>query len=152
MAYMKWSNELDTDIHVIDNQHRRIVEYINELHDAIEHHSREEVSTVLEQLVEYTMSHFAFEEDLMQEAGYPFIHAHQKVHRLFEKKVGDFVQRHELGEDVSRQLLTLLRTWLVNHIKRDDGDYAESVRVFMEASGNIVSHKKKGFFARLFGG
>ena len=149
MAFMKWSGDLDTDIQVIDNQHRRIVDYINELHDAIEHHSRDEVSTVLEQLVEYTMSHFAFEEDLMQEAGYPFLHAHQKVHRLFERKVSDFVQRHELGEDVSRQLLTLLRTWLVNHIKRDDADYKDSVKIFSETStGHMV--KQKGFFARLF--
>ena len=150
MAYMKWSSDLDTEIHVIDNQHQRIVEYINQLHDAIEHHSRDEVGSVLEQLVEYTMSHFAFEEDLMEESGYPFVHAHKKVHRLFEKKMGDFQQRFELGEDISRQLLTLLRTWLVNHIKRDDGDYAESVKIFMETTGQPVN-KKKGFFARLSG-
>ena len=146
---MKWSADLDTEIQVIDNQHRRIVDYINELHDAIQSNDRDEVTTVLEQLVEYTMSHFAFEEDLIEEAGYPFLHAHQKVHRLFEKKVGDFMQRHELGEDVSRQLLTLLRTWLVNHIKRDDGDYAEAVKVFMETSGSMKT-RKKGFFSRLF--
>src|SRR5690606_6998764 len=150
MTYMKWTDDLATGIHVIDNQHQRIVDYINQLHQAIEHHSREELIPILEQLVEYTMSHFAFEEDLMEESGYPFVHAHKKVHRLFETRMADFQQRFELGEDISRQLLTLLRTWLVNHIKRDDGDYAESVKIFMETSGQTVA-KKKGFFARLFG-
>jgi len=150
MAYMKWTSDLDTGIQVIDNQHQRIVEYINQLHDAIENHSREEVAVVLEQMVEYTLSHFAFEEDLQEESGYPFVHAHKKVHQLFTKKMADFQQRFELGEDVSRPLLTLLHTWLVNHIKRDDADYAESVKIFMETNGNPIA-KKKGFFARLFG-
>ena len=149
MEYMKWTSDLDTGIDVIDNQHRRIVDYINQLHHAIETGSREEVGEVLEQMVEYTLSHFAFEEDLQEESNYPFVHAHKKVHNLFTKKMADFQQRFELGEDISRQLITLLRTWLVNHIKRDDADYVESVKVFQEVSGG-VSQKKKGLFARLF--
>lgn len=148
MTYMQWSSDLDLGIEVIDNQHRRIVEYINDLHHAIDNHSREEVGEVLEQLVEYTMSHFAFEEDLQERAGYPFFHAHKKVHELFNRKIADFQQRFELGEDVSRQLLTMLRTWLINHIKRDDADYAETVRASMNAP---QKQRGKGLFARLFG-
>lgn len=102
---------------------------------------------MLEQPVDYTLSHFAFEEDLMEQAGYPFIPDHKKVHTLFTKKVADFQQRFEPGEDIARQLLTTLRTWLVNHIKRDDADYPEIVRYAMD----LVPGKKSGFFKRLFG-
>lgn len=147
MTYMKWTSDLDLGIEVIDNQHRRIVEYINDLYRAIERHSRDEVGEVLEQLVEYTMSHFAFEEDLQEQAGYPFLHAHRKVHELFSRKVADFQHRFELGEDVSRQLLTTLRAWLINHIKRDDADYAETVKVALAAA---LKPRPKSFFARLF--
>jgi hemerythrin len=147
MAYLGWDHELDTNIPVIDNQHRRIVEYINELHDAIVSADREQVGEILEQLVDYTMSHFAFEEELMEQAGYGFIAAHKKVHQMFTKKVADFQMRFELGEDVSRQLLTTLRTWLINHIKRDDADYAEIVRYAMD----LQTPKKAGFLKRLFG-
>jgi len=147
MAYLTWDSELDTKIPVIDNQHRRIVEYINELHDAINKGSRDEVGEVVDQLVDYTLSHFAFEEDLMEQAGYPFISAHKKVHKLFTKKVADFQQRFELGEDIARQLLTTLRTWLINHIKRDDNDYAEIVRYAMD----LAPAKKSGFLKRLLG-
>lgn len=148
MAFLKWTSDLDTGIDVIDNQHRRIVEYINELHDAIELQSRENIAVVLEELVDYTLSHFAFEEDLQEQAGYPFAHAHKKVHELFKRKVADFQQRFELGEDISRQLLTLLRTWLVNHIKRDDADYVETVMINMSMSHQ--PRKNKGFFSKLF--
>lgn len=148
MSYMKWTNDLELGIEVIDNQHRRIVEYINDLHLAIDKQSRVEVGEVLEQLVEYTMSHFAFEEDLLEQSGYPFQHAHKKVHELFNRKIEDFQYRFDLGEDVSRHLLTTLRAWLINHIKRDDSDYAETVKVALASS---LRPRPKGFFARLFG-
>ena len=147
MAYLTWDHELDTKIPVIDNQHRRIVEYINELHSAIEQGDRKQVGQVVEQLVDYTLSHFAFEEELMEQAGYSFIAAHRKVHAMFTRKVADYQQRFELGEDIARQLLTTLRTWLINHIKRDDADYAEIVRLAMESA----STGKPGLLKRLFG-
>jgi hemerythrin len=148
MAYLTWDHELDTKIPVIDNQHRRIVEYINELHAAIEHGDRKQVGQVVEQLVDYTLSHFAFEEELMEQSGYMFLSAHKKVHNMFTRKVSEYQQRFELGEDIGRQLLTTLRTWLINHIRRDDADYAEIVRIAMEPG----SHQKAGFLKRLFGG
>lgn len=149
MAYMKWTSDLDTGVAVIDNQHRRIVDYINQLHHAIENHSREQVGEVLDQLIEYTMSHFAFEEDLQEEAGYPFVRAHKKVHDLFTKKMVDYQSRFDLGEDISRQLMTTLRTWLINHIKRDDSDYVSYVSVFQEVNDSTL--KKKGLLSRLLG-
>jgi len=93
MAYLAWDHELDTKIPVIDNQHRRIVEYINELHDAVSTGDRNLVGEVLEQLVDYTLSHFAFEEELMEQSGYGFISAHRKVHQMFTRKIADFQHR-----------------------------------------------------------
>ena len=145
MAHLTWSSDLDTGISVIDNQHRRIVDYINQLNHAIESGDRDEIAEVLEELVDYTLSHFAFEEDLMEKAGYPFTNAHKKVHKLFVKRVADFQQRFQLGEDIGRQLHTVLRTWLLNHIRHDDADYAEAVKKTMHEG------QKRGLFKRLFG-
>ena len=145
MTHMRWSSELDTGINIIDNQHRRIVEYINQLHHAIETEDRSEVAEVIDELVDYTLSHFTFEEDLMEKAGYPFTNAHKKVHKLFTKRVADFQQRFELGEDIGRQLHTALKTWLVNHIRHDDADYAAPVRQLVDQDS------RGGFLRRLFG-
>ena len=145
MAQLHWSSELDTGINVIDNQHRRIVEYVNQLHHAIETDNRDEVGEVLEELVDYTLSHFTFEEELMEKAEYPFINAHRKVHKMFVKRIADYQQRFELGEDIARQLHTALRTWLMNHIRHDDADYAEPVRKIVNQG------PRHGLFRRLFG-
>jgi len=150
MAKLQWTDDLNTGISVIDKQHQRIVEYINQLADArASGHQKEAIGKVIDELVDYTLSHFAFEESMQEEANYPFLKAHKKVHELFVKRVGEYQQRFKLGEDVSEELNNLLVTWLFNHIKRDDADYVESVKANMKQDEFV--EKKKGFFGRLFG-
>jgi len=148
MAHLDWTSDLETGIQVIDKQHQRIVDYINKLHHAQQFHSREEVGTVLDELVDYTLSHFAFEESLMEEAGYPFINAHKKVHQLFVRRVADYQQRFKMGEDIADELLNTLRAWLINHIRNDDQDYSEDVRNNME---NVSAKKTGGWLKKFFG-
>ena len=148
MEHISWTSDLSVGIPVIDKQHQRIIDYINQLLDAQQHHSREQVGEVITQTVDYTLSHFAFEESLMEEAGYPFLSAHKKVHQLFVKRVADYQQRFNMGEDVADELLTTLRAWLINHIKNDDRDYSEDVRDNMN---KVSSSKKKGWLKRFFG-
>ena len=147
MALINWTSDLDTGIQVIDNQHHRIVEDINKLDHARNHPSRDEVAEVLDELVDYTLSHFAFEESLMEDAGYAFVNAHKKVHQLFVKRVADYQQRFKLGEAIEEELINTLRAWLINHIKNDDQDYSEDVRRTMQQA----SKPKGGLFKRLFG-
>lgn len=128
MAHLQWSSTLETGIDVIDEQHKRIVNYINQLYDAKELRDSVAVGGVIDELVDYTISHFAFEESLMEQAGYTFLEPHKKVHELFTKKVSQFVTRFKAGEDVADELLNMLQRWLINHIKNEDGDYAEIVR------------------------
>ncbi len=151
MAKFVWSDQLNIGIDVIDQQHRRIVEYINQLDDARSNGmSREEAAWLLNDLVDYTISHFGFEESLQEEAGYPFLTSHKKVHELFTKRIAEFQARAERGEDVTKALNSLLVTWLFNHIKRDDNDYVESVQAYLRQKQDFVE-RKKGLFARLFG-
>ena len=124
MALLVWQDDLNIGIEVIDNQHKRIVEMLNHLHVAQQGLQRLAVAEVIDELVDYTMSHFAFEEELMEEAGYPFCAAHKRVHEIFGKRVSDYRLRFQAGEDVT----TMLSRWLFNHIRGDDKAYAESVK------------------------
>jgi hemerythrin len=125
MAHLQWSSALETGITAIDEQHKRIVLYINELYDAREARDEEQVGQVLSELLDYAFSHFGYEEQFMQEIGFPSLDSHKKVHQLFAKKVEEFVARYEAGDDVTDDLLTTLNRWLINHIKNEDGEYAD---------------------------
>ncbi len=129
MAHMTWVKEWDTGIAVIDRQHARIVELINELDRAREHGGTSSgVQAVMRELIDYTQTHFAFEEELQVRADYPFAEAHRYVHTAFTKRVVDYQVRLLAGEDVTREVGAMLEQWLVNHIKEQDADYAPLVR------------------------
>jgi hemerythrin len=146
MGLLIWQDDLDTGIDVIDGQHRRIVEMINQLHAAQGRGSRDGVGEVIAELVDYTLSHFAFEEELMEEAGYPFCAAHRRVHEVFVKRVGEYRLRFDAGEEVADELKTLLSRWLFNHIRSDDKAYSETVRRHLDQFTR--SHQHGGWLNR----
>ncbi|MBD2837391.1 bacteriohemerythrin [Pseudomonas sp. JM0905a] len=153
MVYLEWESDLDTGIEVIDGQHKRIVEMINDLHAAQLQMDKAAVARVIEEVVDYTLSHFAFEETLLEDAGYQFSRAHKKVHELFIRRVNVFRTRHQAGDDVADELKDLLGRWLFNHIRNDDANYVEAVKANMQqltrddSSGGWLSRSMRRFFA-----
>lgn len=141
MAHIKWQSDLDTGIDVIDDQHRRLVDMINKLHDAQLNHDNKEVGEVLNDVIDYTISHFAFEESLLEEAGYEFLRPHRKVHELFVRRVQEYADRYRKGEDIADELVGLLSRWLLNHIRNDDAAYVRAVKDNMIV---ISSDRKRG--------
>lgn len=127
MAYLDWSDDLDTGITVIDDQHKRIVAMINQLDAAQRSASKVQAGAVIDELIDYTVSHFAFEEAMIEEAGYIFTKAHKRVHALFIKRVEDYRERFNRGEDIADELKGMLGRWLFSHIRSDDSNYVEAV-------------------------
>ena len=147
MTVLVWQPELNTGIDVIDQQHQRIVALINQLADA---HTRQDQGAVLEELVDYTLSHFAFEEELLEESGYSFGPAHKRVHDMFVRRVGEYRMRFEAGEDITTELKSMLARWLFNHIRGDDKAYAKHVRHYLETyrRGAAGAGARDGWFKR----
>ncbi|MDX9874403.1 MAG: bacteriohemerythrin [Spongiibacteraceae bacterium] len=123
-----WSEDLNTGIDVIDSQHQRIVDYINQLEKHMHGGDRDAIKGVLLDLVDYTQSHFTFEESLQEEAGYRYAKPHQRVHQLFIRRINEYCDRFDLGQDIAEELHQVLVTWLLNHIRRDDQDYVGAVK------------------------
>jgi hemerythrin len=139
MAYMKWTRDLEFGISVIDTQHKQIVELINELDDVCQTGNAQNIQHVIEALLNYTVTHFDFEEELQQKAQYPYIKAHRRVHDNFRKTVATFRERSIKGDDIAHELLTLLNGWLVSHIKSEDLDYVEIVKPIANSDSQEVT-------------
>lgn len=170
MALLVWVPELDTGIPEIDRQHRRIVDYINRLYELRSTHDREALGDVIGEMVDYTLSHFVFEESLMESSGYLFSGPHKKVHELFTRKVAEMQSRFDAGEDVTDEMHGMLSRWLFNHIRNEDHGYVDTAKAYlrMAQQGGPAAEKerlkaellqeleqrqkKKGLLARLFGG
>ena len=151
MAKLVWTEQFILGVEVIDQQHRTIMDYVNQLEDALKKgQSKKEIGKLINKLVDYTYFHFSFEEDLQEKAGYPYLKPHQKSHALIAKQVSDFQARFDKGEDISKDMDGLLATWLFDHLKHDDADYVGSVNEYLRKHPEFLT-KKTGVFARLFG-
>lgn len=149
MAYFEWDSSLSIGIDIIDQQHKRIIDYINELDVVLSTKNFDQLKTIINELVDYTITHFAFEEEMMDKANYPFSSAHKKVHKVFTDRVASYQQRLKDGEDISNELMGELKIWLTNHIKKDDKDYSSVVFKVLNKQGwfggGIRSALKKFF-------
>ena len=131
MAILVWVPELDTGIEEIDKQHRRIVEYINRLYELRSSPDREALGDVIGEMVDYTLSHFVFEESLIENAGYMFAGPHKKVHELFTRRVAEMQSRFDAGEDIAAELHGMLSRWLFNHIRNEDHGYVDAAQAYL---------------------
>lgn len=122
---IQWSEQLSTGIPVIDGQHQRIIAYINDLKQA---RCQQGVAETLGELLDYTLSHFEFEEALMEEAGYEGLAEHKRTHDAFRARIEAYASRHARGEDISDEVVSLLTQWLYDHIAEDDGSYGPYIR------------------------
>jgi hemerythrin len=127
---IEWTNEMTSGIDVIDHQNRQFINYLNDLEEIDERNSTA-VLKVINDLINYTISHFSYEENLQNEAGYRFAVAHKKVHDEFVKRIIQYKDRQESGELIAKELHKMLCTWLTRHIQRDDRDYVIIVRESM---------------------
>ncbi|MBN2706566.1 MAG: bacteriohemerythrin [Deltaproteobacteria bacterium] len=122
---MPWSSSFENGVAEFDRQHHRLVNLVNELYKAMKRgDSREVAGRVLDELVDYTNTHFADEERLMVEYKYPDYAAHVALHRDLVAKVVDFQKNFKAGQStISLDLLTFLKDWLIGHIKGVDRKY-----------------------------
>ena len=148
---MQWHPDYNTGIEVIDDQHKRILDYINEIQNVRVSHDRDKVRQVLDNIIDYTQSHFTFEESLQQEAQYKYCVPHKRVHDLFIKKIENYRDRFLMGQEIEEELHQVLTKWLINHIQHDDADYVGAVKENMQGIIREKEKKKgKNWFARFF--
>lgn len=148
---MYWVPEYNTGIDVIDDQHRRILDFINEIDEISSTTDRDRVKQILNNIIDYTQSHFTFEESLQEEAGYKYRVPHKRVHDLFIKRIESYRDRFAEGHSIESELHEVLSKWLINHIQHDDADYVGAVK--MNMIGIIESNEKKkgkNWFSRFF--
>ena len=113
-----WDDSCKTGITEIDQDHKGLIDLINDLYEAIQDGSGGALLLpILSALKHYTATHFTREERYMVECGVPDQEKHFQAHKLMMEKLADLESRHRKGEAaISLQTLTFLRDWLKNHI------------------------------------
>jgi hemerythrin len=129
MALINWTDVLSTKVPSIDDQHKKLVNLINQLHDAMrEGRGKEVLGKTLDELISYTKYHFGYEEDLMRKAEYSALTAHKAEHELLVGKVLDLQEKYKSGNlSITIETLTFLKDWLNHHIMKEDKQYSTAL-------------------------
>jgi hemerythrin-like metal-binding protein len=130
---INWDASIELGIKVFDTQHRRLVELINDLNRAMKlRKSREILTGIFAELVDYTQRHFGDEEKMMRQHDFNELQEHEAQHKHFAEKMAEMQQQIKAGNAmVTMDLMAFLKDWLVKHIKGTDKQY----RAFFKAKG-----------------
>ena len=129
-SILEWNDSLLVNIKQIDQQHKKLVQYLNDLYRAMQKkQSQQAIGAILDNLITYTTSHFQTEEKLFDQYGYPETDEHKKMHRELATKVVDFQQQFQSGASgLDMQLIEFLKDWLIEHIMKTDKRYSGFLR------------------------
>lgn len=128
MAFFEWKESMSVGVSQFDEQHKKLVVMINDLFEAMHAGKASEVlgDVLLSGLIDYTQTHFANEERLMQLHSYPELAAHKQEHTRLTQKVMDLQAQHQAGKmALSIETSRFLREWLTQHIMHNDKKYGQ---------------------------
>ena len=126
---MKWDESYNTNVLVIDNDHKKLFELTNKLEELSEDEVPKAhlINNQIERLLDYTVYHFDREKDLMTKHDIVPLNQHIAEHDEFvavaKEAYANWKQRGDV-EDL-KSLVRYLWNWLVEHIMESDMELAE---------------------------
>ena len=129
-SFVEWKAEYSVGIDSIDRQHRKLINLINQLVTTVDYSTGAEFEReALAELVDYTRTHFSYEEKLLKDNGYPDFESHKAQHEGMIKKVNEVIAEYGQDRDTAMQnAANYLKEWLITHINGTDKQYSSFLR------------------------
>lgn len=127
---LRWEDRYTVGIKQIDEEHRKLIQLMVNLWDAIESgKGRSIISDVIQNLLDYTRTHFVAEEKMMIEHKFPEYDQHKGDHDRFVMEVMNAAKEYiEKRAIPTQKILTFLAHWLIEHIMGYDKNLAVYLR------------------------
>jgi hemerythrin len=121
---LQWDESLVLGFDEIDNQHRSIFEHFEKLSEAAEQgKSKEIIEEMAIFLFDYAQLHFATEDKIMAEYGYPKIEVQRHEHGDFTQdsnKLKKRIEQEGATREVAIEVTGKLLRWIIQHIRKHD--------------------------------
>jgi hemerythrin-like metal-binding protein/PAS domain S-box-containing protein len=141
-----WNTSYSVGVPEFDDQHRRLIELINQVGD--DYGPRNSFTDglfheVLRDMFDYTQVHFQAEEEHLRRIGYPQLAAHEREHAAFTTRVMEFIDAAKHGQQDRKGIHSFLLKWLVSHILESDMQYRAFVPEKSVQSGHQPEEARK---------
>jgi hemerythrin len=125
MGLINWSAKYSVGVKNLDEQHKVLIDMLNELHAAmLKGQAQNLAGTLLPKVQRHARDHFSTEERLMESTKFPGLAEHRAEHSALLARADEYAARHKRGDiSVYLELLTFMRDWLTNHMQKVDQKY-----------------------------
>lgn len=135
--YVLWEKALETGVENVDEQHRSMINKINEIFNACDRgEGLKEVISALIFLENYTRTHFKDEEALQSECEYPKLEEHRVSHDKFIETVNgmlDEFYKNGTSMEIFLKIVEFMADWIKEHIKKEDVDFSIYYKNFKQS-------------------
>ena len=133
MGRIQWDDSLSIGVDEIDNQHKRLIELHNQMHDSILGLNGEDTDKVtkktIKEMMDYVDYHFKCEQEYMEKIGYPDVVAHVRFHSDFEDEIYQHFRAAINGQYIlPTEVIKLIKKWFHDHITTEDRKLGEYLR------------------------
>jgi len=126
-VFIAWKPHYSVGDTSLDSQHMIILGLINELYAAVSSNQEQSnLKSIVERLMNYTITHFQHEERIMLEHDYPDLHNHKQQHENLRRQTMALCENLNLV--TGRDMLRFLKDWWVGHIQEQDKAYSPYLR------------------------
>jgi hemerythrin len=128
-----WRPELLTGVDAIDQEHERILSIAQAVLRGAALEDRAVIARTLTELSEYIQVHFAHEEAMMEELGYPNAKEHKATHQRLAAALESLLVPDALHGDRGEGFRRVMFEWVLEHIFKHDKPFA---RFALARAGN----------------
>ncbi|MDO8311170.1 MAG: bacteriohemerythrin [Sideroxyarcus sp.] len=126
--HLDWTDELSVCIPEIDAEHQHFIQLINELNEAIiARMDTEEVKRRMQSILDDAAAHFAHEEALFREWGYPQAEQHAQKHAQITQALHEIMEgfEHDGTEYEWIEAGLKVKEALIQHLLAEDMKYRD---------------------------
>ena len=123
---IQWKDEYAIGIEAIDDQHKQLFEIAGRIYKLIQNDlltdKYDAIVEIISELKDYTIYHFAAEEEHMKAIGYKRLLSQKVAHNDFLQKMDEIdLDRIDNGQNAYlRETLDFVVEWLGQHILKED--------------------------------
>ncbi|HES58741.1 MAG TPA: bacteriohemerythrin [Firmicutes bacterium] len=138
MGYIQWKDSLTVYNNFLDEQHRKMIEAVNELHaEYMLGRDARDMNHHLTDLSALTRTHFQTEEIMMHATQYPGLERHKAEHQQLLADMDTIVGELTRGErELTEELFEFLHHWVEGHIRSEDREFGQHLLEFIQEHPN----------------
>jgi hemerythrin len=127
MALIEWNDSYSVGVKIIDEQHKKLFSFINELYSAMKDGKDKDVlSKVLDDLARYVDVHFGAEEKYFAEFNYEKKDEQIAQHKMYAEKIRSFQEGFQKNQEfLSFEVIDFLEDWILSHVTGEDKKYTK---------------------------